>query len=181
VTVRRDHLAHVTADGDVVAGGGEGSRLWPFTQSRRRPRRSTRPEHLDPVNGIVLRSRPEEVVAALSRQGWARPSDGAVHRTWIDGRPLRMADHTALGDRQERVHVRLFALGAHTLLAAHHEVMNDRGRHIVTSWDRARQTVGAALEAEGFAPLAPSGVVTVEGLRDVAGDGRVWRWVGGGG
>lgn len=182
MTVPRAHRVHLTADGDVVGGQHDGApSLWPFTQSRRRLRRSVRPAHLDPINGLVLRASPAQVVAALGGQGWARPADGAVHRTWLDGRPRRMDDHIALGDRAERVHVRLFAVGEHTLLAAHHEVMDDRGRHVVTSWDRARAVLGDALEAAGYAPLSPSAVVISPGLRDVAGDGRVWRWVGGGG
>ncbi len=180
MNVPRDHRAYLTADGDVVAdAGADAPVLWPFTQHRRRLRRAMRPELLDPINGLVLRATPARVIEVLRGQGWERPSDGATHRTWLDGRPLRMSDHLALGTREERVHVRLFPAGEHTLLAAHHEVMNERGRHIVTSWDRARETLGASLEAGGFAPLAPSGVVTVAGMRDVAGDGRIWRWVAG--
>ncbi len=176
--VPRDASVVLTPDGDLVSEGDGPARLWPYTQAWWRPWRSTRPELVDPVNGMVLRAGPAAVLAALAGGGWERPPDGAVHRTWIDGRGRRMVDHIALGDRSERVHVRVWAFGPHTLFAAHHEVMDERGHHVVVSWDAARATVGEALHRAGFAGLAPTGPVTLPALRDVPGDGRVWRWVG---
>ena len=45
----------------------------------------------------------------------------------------------------------------------------------MTSWDAARDAAADALAARGFARLAPTGVVTLPGLRGVAADGRAWR------
>ncbi len=179
MSLSRDHRAYLTPDGDLVREGTAPPHLWPYTQARWRLWRSHRPELLDPVNGLVLRIEPVRFIADLTAQGWNRPSDGATHRTWIDGRPQRMFDHTALGDRQERVHVRVFAFHGHTLFAAHHEVMDEKGHHQVISWDAAREAVGAALERAGYASLAPTAEVVQPGIRGVPGDGRVWRWVGG--
>ena len=150
-------------------------RLWPFTQTWWLPWRSTRPDRLDPVNVLVLDTDPGSVWHALAAAGWHRPDDGATHRTWVDGRFRRMSDHIAFGDRAERSHVRLFPLAGHTLLAAHHEVADDRGHHVVTSWDRARATVADGLTGEGFRLLEPSGAITPVNLRSAPGDGRVWR------
>lgn len=177
--VPRSALVHLTTDGDLVAGATRGhTRLWPFTQSWRFPWRSRNPNWMDPVNLLVLRTPPETVCEALAGEGWARPDDGATHRTWVDGTFRRMHDHVALGERAERVHVRLFSLAGGTLMAAHHEVANDRGAHRVTSWDRARAETAAALESAGFTRLAPTGPVTPPDLRGVPSDGRVWRLVG---
>lgn len=151
--------------------------LWPFTQSRRFLWRSQNPTWLDPINLIVLRTSPSIVVGMLARQGWQRPDDGATHRTWMDSTFVTMSDHTALGDRVERVHVRLFALADATAIAAHHEIAGDRGHHRVTSWDRARHTTADALESAGLARLAPTGVITPRDLRGVPSDGRAWRLV----
>lgn len=177
--VSRDTLVHLTPDGDLVPGETPGtSSVWPFTQSRRFWWRSRNPRWLDPINLLVLRTPPGEVVALLRTQGWARPDDGATHRTRIDGTFVTMFDHTALGDRAERVHVRLFALADSTLVAAHHEVADEGGHHNVTSWDRARQVTSEALEAAGASRIAPTGVVTPVDLRGVPSDGRIWRIVG---
>ncbi len=178
--VPRPTLAHLTPDGDLAPGAAAGATvLWPFTQSRRFPWRCTAPGRLDPVNMLVLRADPARVFAALAACGWRRPDDGAVHRTWVDGRFRTMDDHIALGDRAERVHVRLFPIGEATLAAAHHEVSDTRGHHLVTSWDRARAETVAALESAGFAPIAPSAVVSPPDLRGAPGDGRVWRLIAG--
>lgn len=119
------------------------------------------------------------MLAALDRAGWHRPADGATHRTWVDGHPVEMSDHRALGDRAERSHVRVFRLGTATLGAAHHEVATGRrGRHVVRSWDRAADAVVDALRAQGFHEIAPSGVVTPPDLRGAPGSGRVRRIVG---
>lgn len=175
----RDTLAHLTPDGDLVAGTVPGaSRLWPFTQSRRLLWRSRRPARLDPINLFVLRTPPEAVIATLGGQGWCRPGDGATHRTWVNGTFRLMVDHIALGDRAERTHVRAFAFADGALLAAHHEVANARGRHIVSSWDAARATTAAALEAAGYTRIAPTAMITPPDLRGVSSDGRVWRLVG---
>lgn len=179
MTVPRDVRAYLTPDGDLVGRGTAPPHVWPYTQARWRLRRARDPELLDPINGLVLRIDPGRLITDLGVQGWYRPSDGATHRTWVDGSPRRMFDHTALGDRQERVHVRVFAFHGHTLFAAHHEVMDERGRHRVISWDAAREAVGRALEQAGYVSLAPTGQVVTPGIRDVPGDGRVWRWVGG--
>jgi hypothetical protein len=172
-------LAHLTPDGDLVRGEAPGhARIWPFTQSWRFPWRSRNPNWLDPINVLVLRASPEAVRDALARDGWRRPDDGATHRTWVNGTFRRMHDHVALGERAERVHVRLFTLAGGTLIAAHHEISNDRGAHRVTSWDRARAETAAALESAGFMRLSPTGPITPQDLRGVPSDGRAWRLVG---
>ena len=178
--VARDTLVHLTADGDLVPGVAPGAvRLWPFTQSRRFLWRSRNPRWLDPINLLVLRTSPAAVVQMLSGQGWQRPDDGATHRTWIDGTFVTMSDHIALGDRAQRVHIRLFAFDDATLVAAHHEVADDGGHHHVTSWERARATAAAALEAAGASRIGPTGSLTPVDLRGVPNDGRVWRLVAG--
>jgi len=178
VRAPRDTLVHLTPDGDLVPGATPGAvRLWPFTQSRRFLWRSRNPRWLDPINLLALRTAPAAVVEMLARQGWQRPDDGATHRTWIDGAFVTMTDHTALGDRSERVHIRLFAFGDATLVAAHHEVAKNGGHHHVTSWDRARQVTADALDAAGATRIAPTGVLTPPDLRGAASDGRVWRLV----
>ena len=178
--VSRDTIVHLTPNGDLVPGTAPGAvRVWPFTQSRRFRWRSRHPTWLDPVNLLVLRAAPAQVVQMLAEQGWQRPDDGATHRTWIDGAFVTMSDHSALGDRYERVHVRLFALGDATIIGAHHEVADGRGHHHVTSWDRAREAAADALEAAGARQIAPTGVVTPPDLRGVPCDGRVWRLVAG--
>ena len=175
--VPRNTLVHLTPDGDLMLGRTPGAvGLWPFTQSRRFLWRSQNPRWLDPINLIVVNVPPAAVVAMLAEQGWRRPDDGATHRTWIDGRFVTMCDHTALGDRSERVHIRMFRFADSTLVAAHHEVASERG-HRVTSWDRARQVTTQALEAAGTAKIAPTDVITPLDLRGVASDGRVWRTV----
>lgn len=177
--VPRGTVAHVTPDGDLVAGTTPGgTRLWPFTQSRRRLWRSTRPGHLDPVNLLILRADPAAVVAALRDSGWTRPDDGATHRTWVNGTFRSMADHVALGDRAERSHARVFRLGDATLVAAHHEIADHRGRHLILSWDRARAAVAAALQSAGYTRIGDTAVITPPDLRDAPGDGRVWRMIG---
>jgi hypothetical protein len=179
VRVPRDTLLHLTPDGDLVPGDTPSTpTLWPFTQSRRFWWRSRNPKWLDPVNLLVLRTSPARVIELLAANGWARPSDGATHRTHIGGSFATMFDHIALGDRAERVHVRIFAFADSTLVAAHHEVADERGHHHVTSWDRARQVTAEALEAVGASRIAPTGIVTPIDLRDVASDGRIWRIVG---
>lgn len=179
MTISREARATLTPDGDlVVARGDEGLALWPYTQAWWRCRRSTDPRHVDPVNGIVLRTAPDRVLQDLTAEGWHRPSDGARHCTWIADRRCRMVDHRALGERDERIHVRVFPFGDHTILAAHHEVMDDSGHHVVVSWDGARAALGESLTHAGYVGIAPSARVAVPDLRGVSGDGRVWRWVG---
>ena len=176
--ISRDTLVHLTPDGDLAPGAVPGTvRLWPFTQSRRFPWRSRNPIWLDPINLLVLCTSPATVVRMLAEQGWQRPDDGATHRTWIDGALVTMSDHTALGDRAERVHVRLFLFADATLVAAHHEIADNGGRHRVTSWDRARQITAEALEAVGARRIAPTGDLTPRDLRGAPNDGRVWRLV----
>ncbi len=173
-------IVHLTPDGDLVPIATPGIvRLWPFTQHRRLPRRSRDPARLDPINLLVLGAAPAVVIARLAERGWHRPDDGATHRTWIDGRFVTMSDHIALGDRAERVHLRVFAFAGATLIGAHHEHADPRGRHRVTSWDRARQAVADALESAGMARSAPTGIVTPPDFRGVPSDGRVWRLVAG--
>ena len=177
--VPRNALVHLTPDGDLAAGVVPGHpRLWPFTQSWRFLWRSRNPSWLDPINLLVLRATPDTVRDALIAGGWHRPDDGATHRTWVNGTFRRMRDHAALGERAERIHVRLFALGDSTLIAAHHEVTNGRGTHRVTSWDRARGGTTATLEAAGFVRIAPTGPITPTDLRGVPSDGRAWRLLG---
>ncbi len=172
----RDTIVHLTPDGDLAPGVAQGDvLLWPFTQSRLFRWRSRNPAWLDPVNLLVLGAAPGTVSQLLAGQGWRRPDDGATHRTWIDGVFVRMSDHTALGDRSERVHARLFALADATIIGAHHEVADGRGHHHVTSWDRARQDTADALEAAGARRIDPTGPITPINLRGVPGDGRVWR------
>jgi len=172
-------LYHLTADGDLVAGPGpaETTRLWPYTQSWRTLFRRRDEALVDPVNLVLLGAPPEGVVAALADRGWERPRDGAVHRIWLNGRARRMSDHVALGTRAARVHLRIWAVAGRTLGAAHQEVLDERERHVVTSWDAARAAVAEALARAGFARLAPTGVITRPGLRGVAHDGRAWRLV----
>lgn len=159
-----------------MPGMGQGAvRLWPFTQSRRFRWRSRNPAWLDPVNLLVLGAGTGMVSQMLAEQRWRRPEDGATHRTWIDGVFVTMSDHTALGDRSERVHVRLFALADATIIGAHHEEVDERGHHHVLSWDRARQVAADALEAAGAHRIGPTGIITPIDLRGVPSDGRVWR------
>lgn len=178
MSVPRGHC-HLTADGDWLAGDGpEGAtRLWPYTQSWRRPWRTREPRRADPVNAYVIGRDPASVLADLAGVGWGRPGDGTTHRTWIDGRPVRMADHTALGTRAERVHVRAWGAGGGCLLAAHDERGDARGHHVVVSWDSAREALCGALESAGYRVIAPTGVIVAAGLRGVPGDGRIWRIV----
>lgn len=174
--VPRDTVASLTADGDLVPGRAPGAVVvWPFTQSRRFLWRSRNPRWLDPINLLVLDVAPPDVIAMLAGQGWARPADGATHRSWIGRRFVRMSDHTALGDRAERVHIRVFRVGGATLVAAHHEIADERGHHHVTSWDRARAAAADALERAGATRLVPSAQVSPSNLRGVPGDGRVHR------
>lgn len=163
----------IGADGSVTEVGGQ--QLWPFTQSRRRLRRAVKPALLDPFNILVVRCDPERVIDALGSRGWTRPDDGAVHVTWHAGTRRVMSDHTALGTRKARVHVRVFSVAGHTVAAAHHEVADARGHHQVTSWDRARVAVVDALCAAGFVQLSSSAELLPRNLRDVDGDGRIWR------
>jgi hypothetical protein len=86
-----------------------------------------------------------------------------------------MDDHVALGDRTERVHVRLFGLLRHTILAAHHEIGDGCGNHVVTTWDGARAETAQSLERSGFRRLGSSAPITPLDLRGVPSDGRVWR------
>ncbi|HJZ62309.1 MAG TPA: hypothetical protein VKD47_09150, partial [Miltoncostaeaceae bacterium] len=95
---------------------------------------------------MLLGAAPSEAMAALDAQGWRRPDDGAVHVLWIGRRRRRMSDHTALGTREARVHVRLWAVPAGTLAAAHDEVLSG-SMHVVRSWDAARAAVAEALGA----------------------------------
>jgi hypothetical protein len=139
------------------------------------PWRSTQPDRLDPVNLLVLETTPQTIWDSLAGTGWNRPDDGATHRTWVDGRFRRMSDHIALGSRDERVHVRLFPLVRHTLLAAHHEIADERGHHVVTSWDRARSATAESLARAGFRHLGRSEPITPVDLRGAASDGRVWH------
>jgi hypothetical protein len=182
VAVTRD-LWHLTPDGDLAPGRGPAgaTRLWPYTQGRRTLLRRRDEALVDPLNLIVLGAPPADVAARLVPEGWATPSDGAVHRLWIDGRPRRMRGHLALGTRAERVHVRLWDVPRGTLAAAHHERLDERDRHVVLSWDDARARLAADLETAGFARIAPTGVVTLPALRGVASDGRAWRLVAPGG
>jgi hypothetical protein len=176
--VPRDTVVHLTTDGDLVPGVAPGTpQLWPYTQSRRFLWRSRNPKWLDPINLLVLGTTPETIVEILAHQGWQRPDDGATHRTWIDGAFVTMTDHTMLGDRSERVHIRLFPFADATLVAAHHEVANARGHHRVTSWNRARETVAEALVTAGVNRMEPTGVITPTDLRAVTSDGRAWRLV----
>jgi len=123
---------------------------------------------------VLLGAAPSEAMAALEAQGWRRPDDGAVHVLWIGRRRRRMSDHTALGTREARVHVRLWAVPAGTLAAAHDEVLSG-SMHVVRSWDAARAAVADALGAAGWERLEPSPPVTKPGLRGLASDGRAWR------
>lgn len=168
---RRSGVA-ISPHGDVTAVGSGG--LWPYTWGRWRPRPAGA-SLLDPVNVLVVNTQPGDVHADLIRAGWARPDDGAVHVTRFNRHRVRMHDHAADGNRQERVHVRLFAIAGHTVLAAHHEVADERGHHRVTSWDRARDAVIGALETRGYVQLEPSAPLVACDVRGVAGDGRIWR------
>jgi len=171
--IPRNTLVAIGPDGTV--GTEHGTHVWPFTQARRRPRRAMQPALLDPVNLLVVGCEPTRVAEALATRGWCRPDDGAVHVIWSGGRRLRMSDHTALGSRSERVHLRLFAVAGHTVAAAHHEVADARGHHVVTSWDRARAAAVDALVAVGFVQLPSSAELVPVDLRGVDGDGRIWR------
>jgi hypothetical protein len=169
---RRETVA-VAPDGALWISTGPG--LWPFTQSWRRLRRSVSAGAVDPVNLLIVATEPARVMADLRARGWERPSDGATHVTGWRGRRVRMSDHIARGTRAERVHVRLFAIGGHTVAAAHHEVADERGHHIVTSWDLAREeAVGALLDA-GYGRPEPSAQLVPRDIRGASGDGRIWR------
>lgn len=177
--IPRGTVVHLTPDWDLRPGPRPGAtRLWPFTQIWWLPYRSTDPRRLDPINALVLGAPPAMVHAALASTGWERPADGGTHRTWVNGSFRHMVDHIALGTRAERVHVRLFKLWQGTLVAAHHEVADDDGRHVVTSWDHAREVVCEALAGVGFEQLAPTGPVVPRDVRGIPGDGRVWRLLG---
>jgi hypothetical protein len=181
VDVSRSSVVHLTADADLVPGTQRGlATLWPYTQSWRRLWRSTDPRCVDPINIVVLRAEPDELMEALTGRGdWERPGDGTPHRTWVNGTFRYMVDHIARGNRAQRVHMRLFRLGPHTVAGAHYEVLASRGGHEVRSWDRAREAVVDALERVGFVELAPTAVITPPNLRDVPGDGRARRLVRG--
>lgn len=179
--VSRDTVVHLSGDADLVPGTQRGlATLWPFTQGWHRLWRSTDPRCIDPINVVILRTDPAEVMGALAARGdWERPADGIPHRTWVNGTFRYMTDQITRGDRSERVHVRFFRLGPHTVAGSHYEVLGARGGHEVRSWDRARQTVVDALEQVGFVELAPTAVITPPNLRDVPGDGRARRLVRG--
>lgn len=176
--VPRNTLVTVTSDGRLVPGARvEGSVVWPFTQIWWLPWRSTDPGRLDPINVAVIGAAPRQVHDALLAQGWHRPADGGTHKIRVGHRFRRMSDHIALGDRAERTHARLFAVAGATLIGAHHEVLDQRGTHVVCSWNRARATAVAALERAGYVRLDDSDVVTPPDLRGVPSDGRAWRAV----
>ena len=44
-----------------------------------------------------------------------------------------MAGHAALGGRERRYHLRVWSFGSGSVAAAHHELMDAEGRHLVTS------------------------------------------------
>src|SRR6185295_12148346 len=124
--------AHLTPSGDLLPGPG-GPRditIRPYTQHWRWPLPRRDERLIDPLNLLLLGTSPGEAMAALGAQGWRRPDDGAVHVLWIGHRRRRMSDHTALGTRAARVHVRLWAVPAGTLAAAHDETLAGE-RHVV--------------------------------------------------
>jgi len=170
-------LCHLTPDGDWVAGPGvpECVRIWPYTQHWAHPYRTRDPRRADPVNIFVLGAAPARVTADLAPRGWNRPSDGETHRLWIDGHLRRMVDHVTRGAREDRLHARLWAVGGGTLLAVHEEYLSKGNRHVVVSWDAARERLYADLTAAGYRDLSPSGIVVAPNLRHVPGDGRIWR------
>jgi len=189
---------HLTPDGDWAPGAGPRGavRIWPYTQHWKYPVRVSEPGLLDPVNAFVVGAPPARVIADLARVGWARPADGGIHRLWIRGWPRRMFDHVAIGTRERRVHARLWPVGGGAVVATHDERLDiskgksaqpfppsagvpadiGSGRHVVLSWDSARERLASALQELGYLALSPSAVVAEPGLRGVPGDGRIWRF-----
>lgn len=174
-------LCHLTPDGDWAAGPGTGEcvRVWPYTQHWAHPYRTRDPRRTDPVNVFVIGALPADVTGDLSPSGWSRPDDGETHRLWIDGHLRRMEDHVTWGTREDRFHARLWAVGGGTMIAVHEEYLGNGNRHVVVSWNAARDRLYADLTGAGYARLSPSGIVAVENLRGVPGDGRIWRAVAG--
>jgi hypothetical protein len=172
----RRALCHLRPDGALAPGPGspDAPRLWPYTQDRRWPVRVGREAFLDPINAVLLDASPARVMAGLAGRGWCVPSTGQVHRTWLDGRLVEMDAHTALGTHEERVHVRLWALGPVTLAAAHHERRAALGLHRVISWDAARAQLLADLVLAGWAVAGPAEQIVRPGMRGLPGDGRAW-------
>lgn len=90
-----------------------------------------------------------------------------------------MEDHVTWGTREDRFHARLWAVGGGTVLAVHEEYLGNGNRHVVVSWNAARDRLYTDLMGAGYTRLSPSGIVAVENLRGVPGDGRIWRAVAG--
>lgn len=176
--VPRD-FCHLTPDGDWARGRGPGGAvlIWPYTQHWGHPYRTRDPRRADPVNLFVLGASPARIAADLASAGWGRPDDGGTHRLWLDGRLRRMDGHVALGTRERRLHARLWEVPAGTILATHDEYLGNGNRHVVVSWDAARERLHEDLAAAGYGPLHPSGAVVACDLRGVPGDGRIWRLV----
>lgn len=167
-------LVDLTDDGGLrpTNGAGRLARIWPYTQKWVWPVRMRSEALVDPVNLVVAGVGADDVLALLIAWGWAVPGDGATHRLWVDGHLRRMACHVALGPHAERTHVRLWQVAGHTIAAAHHEVADAHGHHVVDSWDRARDDLRAALAGSGLVERGPSEPVTIPDLRGVPGDGR---------
>ena len=175
--VERD-LVHVDEDGRVHAGRGPRGTpcFWPYTQSWRHLARQRGEALVDPVSAVA-RATVDRVTRALDVAGWTiEPSEGGVHVLWGRFLPHRMTTHAALGAAEERDHVRLWDFGGITVLAAHHEVRAEGGGHRVTSWERARREVAAALLPSGLDAHPEGPVVTLPGVRRLPWDGRIWRF-----
>jgi hypothetical protein len=149
--------------------------MWPYTQHWAHPWRTRDARRADPVNVYVLGATPAKVAADLAAQEWSRPHDGQTHCLWVNGRPRRMADHVAAGTREDRFHARMWVVGDGTVMAVHEEYLSDAGRHVVVSWDVARERLVDDLVECGYGSLPPSAPVAAVNLRAVSGDGRIWR------
>jgi hypothetical protein len=162
--------------GIAVAGGS--LTLWPYTTSDFETRS-------DPVNLVFPNADPRAIRQELVRLGGQRPGTpfaglpfGAGACRWMDAMGY---EQTAWAEPDEwvagavqlacvaspshplgspfRFHARLFRVGAHTLGAAHFEILvPGTAEHEVLSWDFARQLVLYDVARTGTLTAAPTSV-----------------------
>ncbi len=170
-------IVHLTPGGGLattpLCGGTLAVR--PSTQHRRAPILLTSELMLDPLSPVVSGRTPPEVIDVLADLGWRGPRVASTHATWIHGAGVEMEAAAILGDRDERVHVRLRRAGRCTLGAVHHEFRGRRVRHLVTDWDSARERVAADLVRAGVAVAAASAPLLPGRHRGIATDGCLRR------
>jgi hypothetical protein len=153
--------------------------LWPFTSSDFSD--PFDPVKADPVNIILLDTDPRAVREALMKLSGSRPyppfppvppfncrwGDAMGYEQaaygesegWVGG-AVQLACYVSnpLGD-PFRYHVRLFRIGAHTLAAAHFEILiPNTAEHEVLSWQAARDFVVYDLGRAGAKVSSPSAV-----------------------